>query len=133
MVILTVVLVWKIGSEIFWSHVWGLKWKHFLLPNLLWTNKITSMHWCLYNGMKNASIGACMRKLWVSQVDHHGMNGCHVNPLTCTDGVSHVWDFKNSWGSQILPLDGYRAMLNVEPLRGVRVTFYVIIFCSIVE
>jgi hypothetical protein len=32
-----------------------------------------------------------------------------------------------------LPLDGYRAMLNIEPLGGEGVPFYVIVFCSIAE
>ena len=32
-----------------------------------------------------------------------------------------------------LPLDGYQAMLNIEPIGGERVPFYVIVFCSIEE
>jgi len=32
-----------------------------------------------------------------------------------------------------LPLDGYQTMLNIEPLGGQWVPFYVIVFCSIAE
>jgi hypothetical protein len=32
-----------------------------------------------------------------------------------------------------LPKDGYRAILNIGPLGGEGVPFYVIVFCSIIE